>query len=283
MKMGKLREKIDKAIKLIREINGPIIVSLSGGVDSSVVTALAKEALGKDNVIAVTAISPNVVNEEVEWAKKITESLKVKHIIVEYITLEDQNFVNNPPNRCYFCKLNMYGKLSEIKEKIGAKAILDGLNASDLSGHRPGFLANKRYGIISPLAEVGITKDEVREIAKIYGLPNWNKPSEACLASRIPYGEKITIEKLMRIYNAEKLIKDITGVRVVRVRDHGNLARIEIDKSEIHKILDTKIMEIIDKKLHELGYLYVTLDLSGYRSGSMDEVLNKKITPLEFK
>ncbi|RLF22900.1 MAG: ATP-dependent sacrificial sulfur transferase LarE, partial [Thermoprotei archaeon] len=183
---GKLKEKLMRLIEWYKSMKGPVVVAFSGGVDSSVVLATAVIALGSEKVIAVTAISPTYPEEDLEWAKRIVKLLGVKHILVKTDELSDPNFIRNPPNRCYFCKKSLIDRLMRIAREHHAKVIVEGTNASDLTGHRPGFLALKEAGVRSPLAEVGITKEEVRAIAKALGLPNWNKPSMACLASRIP-------------------------------------------------------------------------------------------------
>uniref|UniRef100_A0A7C5TJS5 ATP-dependent sacrificial sulfur transferase LarE n=1 Tax=Ignisphaera aggregans TaxID=334771 RepID=A0A7C5TJS5_9CREN len=277
-----VREKFSKLIEWYRSVGGPVIVSYSGGVDSSVVLATAVFALGSNNVVAVTAISPTYPEEDFLWAKKIAEMFNVEHILVESSELSDPNFVANPPNRCYFCKKSLVKELLKVAEKYRAKAIVDGTNASDISSHRPGYLAFRESGVRSPLAEIGFTKEEVRVLAKALNLPNWDKPPMACLASRIPYGEQITIEKLNRIAKAESIVKKLTGVALVRVRDHGYIARIEVARNERGKFFSEDIMDKIAEELQKLGYRYVALDLYGYRSGSLDELLPKKIIPREI-
>lgn len=279
---GELREKFVKLIEWYRSVGGPVIVSYSGGVDSSVVLAVAVLALGQENVVAVTALSPTYPEEDLYWAKKIVSIFNVKHLLVESSELSDPNFIANPPNRCYFCKKSLAKELFEIARRLNARAIVDGTNASDLSTHRPGLLAFREVGVRSPLAEVGITKEEVRALARALNLPNWDKPPMACLASRIPYGEKITVEKLRRISEAENIIRKLTGVALVRVRDHGYIARIEVDRNERRKFFSEEVMDTISTELQRLGYKYVTLDLLGYRSGSLDELLPRKIIPREL-
>ncbi len=276
-----LRDKFEKLIKWYKSKGGPVVVAFSGGVDSSLALATAALALGSDKVIAVTAISPTYPTEDLQWAKRIARMLNVKHILIETNELADPNFVKNSPERCYFCKKSLINQLAKVAEKYNARAIIDGTNASDLIGHRPGFLALKEAGVHSPLAEAGITKDEVRLLAKALGLPNWNKPSMACLASRIPYGETITAERLQRIAKAEKIIKELTGVHQLRVRDHGYIARIEVGRDERRKFFDEELMDKVAQALIRLGYKFVTLDLLGYRSGSLDTLLTRKIVPKE--
>ncbi|RLG89105.1 MAG: ATP-dependent sacrificial sulfur transferase LarE [Thermoprotei archaeon] len=271
-----LRTKFRNLINWYKSVNGPVLVAFSGGVDSSVALAVAVLVLGSSNVIAVTAISPTYPEEDLEWARKITKLLGVKHAIIKTNELEDPNFVSNPPIRCYFCKKSLVNHLLKLAKEYKAKVIIDGTNASDLKTHRPGYLALKEAGIRTPLAEVDLTKRDIRLLAKALGLPNWDKPSMACLASRIPYGEIITLEKLKRIANAEKIVKRITGVKQLRVRDHGYIARIEVGRDERRKFFNEEVMDRVAQELIKLGYKFVTLDLLGYRQGSLDTLISDK-------
>jgi uncharacterized protein len=257
---------------------GRAIVAVSGGVDSSLVLYAAASSIGPERVLAVTTKSPINLEEDTAWAEKISSLLGVRHLELETDELKDPNFVKNPPNRCYFCKMNLY----ELMERIRGEndLMVDGLNASDLKSHRPGFYAKKKYNVRSPLAELGLTKEEIRQIAKIVGLPNWDKPSESCLASRIPYGEEVTYSKLRVVREAERVVKELAGVTQVRVRHHGVLARIEVPKTEMRKLFNEFIIDRIAQELSKLGFIYVTLDLQGYRSGSMDLVLSRKVIPI---
>jgi uncharacterized protein len=269
------KEKFLKLIDWFKSVESPVLVAFSGGVDSSVVLTVASLALGRSSVLAITATSPIHHEEDLAWAKRVAELLGVTHILVESHELEDPNFISNPPNRCYFCKKSLAKELSKVAERFGAKTVVDGTNASDLSGYRPGLLAFVEAGVRSPLAEVGITKDEAREIARALSLPNWDRPSMSCLATRIPYGEPVDVEKLKRVAEAEKIVKALTGVSVVRVRDHGYIARIEVGRDERKKLFNDSTMDRVAEELRKLGYKYVTLDLHGYRSGSLDELLPK--------
>jgi len=271
-----VKEKFLRLLNWFKSVKGPVIVAFSGGVDSSVVLAVAVLALGKDSVIAVTATSPIYPDEDLMWVKRVVEALGVKHVYVENDILNNTDFINNPPNRCYLCKKNLAEKLNKLANMFNAKAIVDGTNASDLSSYRPGLKALMEAGIKSPLIDVGITKDEVREIAKALNLPNWDRAPMACLVTRIPYGERITVEKLKRISEAEKIVKTLTEVKLVRVRDHGYMARIEVGRDERKKFFNENIMDKIVEELQKLGYKYVALDLYGYRSGSLDELILKK-------
>ncbi|RLF14511.1 MAG: ATP-dependent sacrificial sulfur transferase LarE [Thermoprotei archaeon] len=272
--------KLEELVKWFRGRGGPVVVAFSGGVDSSVVVAVAALALGPSKVVAVTASSPVYPSRELRDARRTARLLKVRHVVIETDELEDPDFASNPPERCFYCKLHLARVLKKVAREVGARVVVDGTNAEDLEGHRPGYLALKREGIGSPLAEVGFRREEVRLLARVLGLPNWNKPSMACLASRIPYGERITRERLARIEAAEELVRRLVGVRQVRVRDHGVIARIEVGRDEREKFFSEEVMDRVAVELMKLGYKYVTLDLSGYRSGSMDEVLSKKIVPL---
>lgn len=261
--------KAEEAKKIIRNAK-KVIIAFSGGVDSSLVAKLAYEALG-DNAIAVTAVSPTYPDIEVKIAEQMAEEIGINHMLIHTSELENENFSSNPADRCYHCKTELFTKLKEIAAKEGAHAILDGTNASDLSDHRPGIIAARKNGVVSPLALAEINKEEARELAKFFGLSNWNKPSMACLASRVPYYEKITQEKLDMINSAENFIRNL-GIKQVRVRYHsGKIARIEVPKDDFPILLS--FTPQITEHLRKIGFLFVTLDLEGYVSGSMNKLL----------
>jgi len=260
-----LDEKLEN-IKSIISGCGSAVIAFSGGVDSSLVCAVAREVLG-DRAVAVTAVSPTYPPGEINVAKEVAKRIDIRHLIIETGELDDPKFVSNPVDRCYLCKGELLGKLDRIRKKLGFKKILDGTNHDDLSDFRPGFRALKEFGVVSPLALASIGKEEVRQLALKYGLPNSDKPANPCLASRIPFGSKITPERLKRIAKAEEFLCSL-GFMVVRVRDHGDLARVEVAKSELEKAL--KLGEEIVENLKRLGYTFVTLDLEGYRSGSLN-------------
>jgi uncharacterized protein len=262
-----LRAKIDLILAQLRSYE-KVLVAFSGGVDSTLLTYLAKMAL-KDNVLAVTANSPSLSSSELKEAKKIARQIGVKHLIIETNELTDPNYISNPTNRCYFCKKELGEKLTLLAKNSGGYVVLDGTNAEDLKGHRPGAAALSEQGIRRPLTNAGMNKEEVRKTARLLGLPNFNKPSLPCLSSRVQYGQSITAEKLLRIERSEDLIHSLTGTKELRVRDHGNLARIEVGRNERELFFNKKLLDEISKGLQELGYTYVTLDLIGYRSGSM--------------
>lgn len=272
-----LRKKMKEVLNNLRE-QGSVLVALSGGVDSSLVALLAKKALG-DKAVAVTADSLTLPPGELEEARRVAEEIGIRHIVVKVNELTNPSFAKNPPNRCYYCKKELISVLKRIAEENGLRIIVDGTNADDLKGHRPGALALIEEGIYSPLAKAGLTKADVRKLAKMLNLSTADKSSMACLSSRFPYGHEITESKLHRVAEAEKFIRRLVGVKELRVRDHGNLARIEVGKDERALLFDGQLMDLIVEKLKDLGFSYVTMDLMGYRSGSMDEVLEKKIIP----
>jgi len=276
-------EKLGRLAEWFKAVGGPVIVAFSGGVDSSVVLAAAVRALGPSQVYAVTADSPIHPRSELEWAKRVAGLLGVNHVIITTNELEDENFVSNPPLRCYYCKKAMIRLLKGVAERVGAKVVVDGTNSEDLGGHRPGYLALQEEGVRSPLAELGFTKSDTRRVAKLLGLPNWDKPPMACLATRIPYGQRITLERLKRIEAAEEAVRALTGARQVRVRDHGDIARIEVGRGERRLLFSEEAMDEVARRLKQLGWRYVALDLEGYRSGSMDEVLAEKVSPRAWR
>jgi uncharacterized protein len=268
--MENLSEKYEKLKRFIQEKgkNG-VVIALSGGVDSSTLTAICYNILG-EKAVAVTAKSSTYPPEEISEAQRVARGIGIKHYIIETDELSNENFVRNPENRCYYCKKELVGRLQQFARRLGFKAIFEGTNFSDLSGHRPGFKAIKEAeNAFSPWAETGFTKEEIRALAKELKLPVHDKPALACLASRIPFGERITMERLERIGKAEQFIRRVLGVRQLRVRDHNGLARIEVGKDERSLFFDIRVMDKIVDELKRLGFNYVTVDLEGYRTGSM--------------
>lgn len=244
-----------------------VLVAYSGGVDSTFLLKSAKEALG-ENVLAVIAESPTYPSDEVENAKKLCEKLGVGFRVIQTDEFSDENFVSNPKERCYFCKKELFSKLLAIAKENNIACVLDGSNYDDRSDYRPGTKAKNELGIRSPLMELSFTKQDIRDFSKQLNLPTWDKPSYACLASRIPYGTRITEEILTKIEEGERFLRSL-GFKQLRVRHHGSIVRIEIDK----RVMQEDLMNKISKKFEELGYTYVTLDLKGYRTGSMNEGL----------
>jgi uncharacterized protein len=269
MEIGKgimMNRTLEKKISHIKELlqGKSALVAFSGGVDSTVVLQLAREAC--QNVIAVTADSVTVPSSEIEEAKAIAMQIGVDdHIIVEYNELEEEGFALNPPNRCYICKKGLFSEFLEIAETKKCDLVLEGTNVSDLGGHRPGFKALQELGVLSPLMDAGISKDEVREIARSRNLSVSEKPAMACLSSRVPYGAPITEEKLKRIGETEQGIQALQVFKMLRVRDHEDTARIEIGLNEFDTILEAKTREKVIEAAKKAGYRYVVLDLEGYR------------------
>ncbi|MDP7556430.1 MAG: ATP-dependent sacrificial sulfur transferase LarE [Nitrospinaceae bacterium] len=251
---------------------GSALVAFSGGVDSTLVLAVAKKVLG-DKVLAVTAESDSVPERELQTAQHLAETLGVKHRIIHTEEMSSPDYLKNPANRCYYCKSELYGKLSKVAAEHKLASILNGINLDDLGDHRPGITAANEAGIISPLAELGFNKQDVRDLAREMDLPNWEKPALACLSSRIPYGQPVTTEKLSMIEQAEGALL-AEGFRQVRVRHHGDMARIELPQEDIPGLLKNGLTEKINLRLREIGFQYVTVDLEGYRSGSLNDVLD---------
>jgi uncharacterized protein len=251
---------------------GSIAVAFSGGVDSTFLLWAAAQVLDKESVLAVTASSPTYPHRELDEARQYAEQLGVRWVEMPTDELNIPGFRENPPNRCYHCKKSLYVELQGIAAAHGIRHVVDGSNADDPGDHRPGLRALKEQDIPSPLMEAGLTKDDIRAISKQANLPTWDKPARACLASRFPYGTEITEEKLKRVEKAEDFLLD-SGCRQVRVRDHFPVARIEVDADDIPLVLDDPVRQEIVDKLQELGYLYVALDLKGFRSGSMNAML----------
>lgn len=245
--------------------NEKVIVALSGGVDSAVVAMAAKKALDK-NAIAVTADYNTLSEEELKSAKKVAKEIDIEHKIIKYNELDNTEFVKNDTLRCYHCRTELATYLSNEARQMDVDLIVDGTNTDDLSDYRPGIKAMRENGIKSPLVELGINKQDVRNIAKINNLSVYDKPSNSCLASRIPHGDPVTLEKLKRIETAESFIKSIFKVKQVRVRDHQDVARIEVEKEELREMFDLEKISEIESKLKGLGFKHIALDLSGYKN-----------------
>lgn len=244
------------------------LVALSGGVDSAVVAMAAFRALGP-GALAVTADYKTLSREELDSARLVAREIGIAHRLIEYDELENPEFVKNDGTRCYHCRTELGEHLAMEANSSGIALIVDGTNLDDLSDYRPGIRALREHGVRSPMVELGIGKDEVRKIAKDCGLSVFDKPSNACLASRIPSGTEVTYEKLQRIEKAEIAVKTILGVRQVRVRDHGEIARIEVGKEELGKAFDPERLALADAKLKEIGFRYVAVDAAGYRPGKL--------------
>jgi len=261
-----------KNLEHILEGLGSVLVAFSGGVDSTFLLKVAMDTLGAEKVLAVTATSLTYPEPELAEARRLAEDFGARHMVIESEETNIPEFVSNPPNRCYYCKRELFGKLIKIAGEHGLAAVLDGTNIDDKSDHRPGRQASEELGVRSPLLEAGFTKEEIREASRALGLPTWNKPALACLSSRFPYGTRISPEKLRQVGAAEQFLKE-KGFREVRVRHHDHTARIEIGRAEFKRFFDEALIDEVVTELKRAGYKYITLDLEGYRTGSMNEVL----------
>jgi len=261
-----------KKLKEILKSFGKVLIAYSGGVDSTFLLKTAIDELGAENVLAVVGISETYPESEKAEAKKICKLLGAQFEFIQTQELRDENFASNPKDRCYFCKKELFTSLIKIAGQKGFNQVIDGSNVDDLSDFRPGAIAKKELGIRSPLQEAGLSKKEIRELSKELNLPTWDKPAYACLASRIPYGTKITKETLKKIDEAEQYLREM-GFREVRVRDHGALARIEVGEERLMEIMDEDVREELYSKFKKIGYIYVSVDLKGYRMGSSNEAL----------
>lgn len=268
--MKNLNEKYKDLTEYIRSL-GSVAVAFSSGVDSTLLLKVAHDVLG-DKAIAVTARSCSFPERELKEAAAFTKENEIVHIIVDSEELKIEGFTENPANRCYLCKRELFSKMKEIAERNGFQHVVEGSNMDDLGDYRPGLTAIRELGIKSPLSHAGLSKDEIRRLSKELGLPSWEKQSFACLSSRFPYGQSITPEKLKMVDEAEQLLLDL-GFRQVRVRHHDTLARIEIDEEQFPKIMEKEVRDQISARLKEIGFTYVSLDLAGYRTGSMNETL----------
>lgn len=256
---------------------GSVVVAYSGGVDSAFMLYAAHQRLG-ERAVGLTVVSPSLAQRELAEAKEIARGIGARHVLVDGHETEDPNYLANSPQRCYYCKTETYDLAAEFAAREGVTAIVDGTNADDTGDHRPGREAAREHGVRSPLLEAGLTKAEIRALSKQARLPSWDKPALACLASRVPYGTPIDVEMLSRIERAETAVRAL-GVHQLRVRHHpvgqggkgGDLARIEVEAADFERLVAQR--ETLVSALKALGYTYVTLDLTGFRSGSMNEVL----------
>jgi uncharacterized protein len=265
-------EKKTRKLEEIFKSMGKVLVAFSGGVDSTLLLKVAQDTLGDKNVLAVTALSPLYPERELAGVKKLIQTLGSSHRLIQSNELEIPGFSKNPPNRCYYCKNKLFRELVNLAKEEAIPFIVEGSTLDDDKDHRPGRMAIQELGIRSPLKEAWFTKIEVRELSKKLGLPTWDKPSFACLASRFPYGEEITEKGLRMVDSAEDFLFEL-GFKQVRVRHYRNLARIEILKEEMARLMSGVLREKVVSHLKEIGYHYITLDLQGFRSGSMNEVL----------
>ena len=274
-------EKRLRELEAIVTPYGSALVAFSGGVDSSLALAVAARALSKERVLAVTSNNETYLPSELGQAETLARSLGVEHLVVNTRELDDPNYAKNPTNRCYFCKSTLYSDLKALAQEKGYACVVDGANKDDEGDYRPGRKAAKELDVVSPLATVGFGKTEVRELARHLGLPTWDKPALACLSSRFPYGQEITPEKLAQVAKAEEFLRS-KGYKQVRVRHHGEIARLEVGPEELERAFRER--EEIAAELKAAGFLYVTLDLTGYKTGSLNAALKqpgkKKMLPV---
>jgi uncharacterized protein len=266
-----LQEKLEMLRNSIRRMQR-VAVAYSGGVDSTFLLKMAHDAL-QENAVALTARSATYPAREFRQAVLFVQKIGARHVIIDSEELEIEGFSDNPPNRCYLCKNGFFSKTIQWARQNGIRYVADGSNADDLADYRPGMQAAREMGVVSPLQEAGLNKDDIRMLSKELNLPTWDKPASACLASRFPYGQKITREGLRQVDQGEQFLLDL-GFRQVRVRHHGNVARVEVSADERGKFFDTALMDRISDQFRKLGFLYVSLDLRGYRTGSLNDAIH---------
>jgi pyridinium-3,5-biscarboxylic acid mononucleotide sulfurtransferase len=262
--------KLEHLHHTLAKTNG-LVVAFSAGVDSTFLLKIAHMVLG-ERTIALTASSPTAPPGELEAAKEFAASLRIRHLVLHSNELANPSFTQNPANRCFFCKDELYRICREQADALGIATIVDGTNLDDLRDHRPGLKAAKEWGVRHPLVETEMTKDDIRRYSRELNLPTWDKPSSPCLSSRFPYGTEIDLERLKKIGACELFLKEL-GFREFRVRYHGDIARIEVAQNEFQRLLEKATRDAIVQKFKQIGFLYVGLDLQGYRTGSMNESL----------
>ncbi|HWR57255.1 MAG TPA: ATP-dependent sacrificial sulfur transferase LarE [Thermodesulfovibrionales bacterium] len=267
-----MQAKLNPLIDILKSMESAVL-SFSGGVDSTFLLKVA--TLSPVRTMAVIGVSPTMPEQDFRDAEEMIKVLNVPCRVIETSELESADFRVNPPDRCFHCKNELFGKLSEIAESEGFRFVMDGSNFDDLDDWRPGRRAAAKYGVRSPLAEAGLSKQDIRKLSYELGLPTWDKPASPCLSSRFPYGEPITIEALKRVQAAENLLKSL-GFVELRVRHCGDTARIELKEDEIHKMLQPEIRTAVVERFMAIGYRFVTLDLEGFRSGKLNEGVSKK-------
>jgi uncharacterized protein len=268
-----LEAKYRRLLEVLRELES-VVVAFSGGVDSTLLARAAADALGARAVL-VTADSETYPTVELAEARRLAALIGARHVVVRTEELANPEYARNGANRCFFCKEELFARLAPVAEQEGIRALVYGANVDDLGDHRPGMRAAAERGVRAPLIEAGLTKGEIRELSRALGLPTWDKPSFACLSSRFPYGDRITADKLRQVDEAEAFVRGL-GFRQFRVRHHDRLARLELPHDEIPRLWEDGRHEAIVARLRELGYLYVTVDLAGFQSGSANLLLTMK-------
>ena len=268
-----MKEKIQKLEGVFKQHEN-LLIAFSGGVDSSLVAYVASKTVPR--VLAITALSSTYSEQELQLAKEFTQTHRIEHILIESEELDIPEFAQNPVDRCFHCKNELYTKIKEVARQKGFTTIADGTNKDDLQDYRPGIDASNTHNVVHPLLEAHFTKQDIRDVLRYYGLDLWNKPSAACLASRFPYGETISIKKLHQVEEAEAILKK-AGFPVVRVRHFNQVARIEIPLDEFSKFFHKGVFQEVTQKIKKLGFTYIDLDLEGFRSGSMNEGIKEGI------